>query len=490
MHGGSDVYRFGPFELDSAHRRLLRGREPVALPDRHADVLLLLASNAGHVVTKEALFASVWRDVAVTDNTIERAIWNLRKTLGTQADGAPYIETQVRLGYRFVATVERGKPRQSNVALDALLAPYRAFVEGRAALETLDRHAVIRARQAFEEALRAAPDNPAAHIGMANACALAFESTRTDAAPDLTSLQRADRHAREGCRLDPSSGEAWSTLAFVLNRSGNGSEAIAAARNALTLEPDVWQHSLRLASVSWGDQRLRAAQRVLTLCPKLALAHWFAATVFVARQAFDAAIKHLRDGCAAQDAQRHGAKRFHAVGLHLLHGLVLGARGAVDDALEQFARELAAMDEDHLYARECGATTWYARGALLLRRGRQDDAEAAFHEALTRMPSHALAAIGLAAISQASHAQPIRSGANTRLRPGSGGQAVDGAMAHAAILALAGKHHDAARLCGDALAKAEPGPAGWLLPVDPLLHVTAHHEAWAQTLATLRQGAA
>jgi DNA-binding winged helix-turn-helix (wHTH) protein len=489
MHGGSDVYRFGPFELDSAHRRLLRGREPVALPDRHADVLVLLASNAGHIVTKEALMAGVWRDVAITDNTIERAIWNLRKTLGSQPDGAPYIETQVRLGYRFVATVERGKPRQSNVALDALLAPYRAFVEGRAALETLNRHAVVRARHAFDDALHAAPDNPAAHIGMANAYVLAFESTRTDADPDVASLQQADRHAREACRLDPSSGEAWSTLAFVLNRTGNHSEAIAAARNAVTLEPDVWQHSLRLAFVSWGDQRVRAAQRVLTLCPELALAHWFAATVFVARQAFDAAIKHLRDGCAAQDAQRHGPQRFHAVGLHLLHGLVLGARGAVDDALEECARELADMDDGHLYARECAATTWYARGAFCLRQGRRDDAEASFHEALTRMPNHALAAIGLAAICPVSQVQAIHPGANI-LRPGFGGQTVDAAMAHAAILALQGKHHDAARVCGDALAEAESGPAGWLLPVDPLLHVAAHREEWAQTLAMLRQGAA
>jgi hypothetical protein len=45
-------------------------------------------------------------------------------------------------------------------------------------------------------------------------------------------------------------------------------------------------------------------------------------------------------------------------------------------------------------------------------------------------------------------------------------------------------------VCGDALAKAEAGPAGWLLPVDPLLHVAAHREEWAQTLAMLRRGAA
>ena len=58
------------------------------------------------------------------------------------------------------------------------------------------------------------------------------------------------------------------------------------------------------------------------------------------------------------------------------------------------------------------------------------------------------------------------------------------------MLALDGKHVEAARACGDALAQAEPGPAGWLLPVDPLLHATAHRDAWAQTLAALRDRAA
>jgi hypothetical protein len=62
---------------------------------------------------------------------------------------------------------------------------------------------------------------------VANACALAFESMRVDTAPDLAALQVAAYHAREACRLDPSSGEAWSTLGFVLHRSGEGREAIA-----------------------------------------------------------------------------------------------------------------------------------------------------------------------------------------------------------------------------------------------------------------------
>ena len=79
MYRGSDVYRFGPFELNSAHRRLIRGPEPVGLPDRHLQILLVLVSNAGHIVTREALIEAVWRDVAVADSSVERAIWNLRK---------------------------------------------------------------------------------------------------------------------------------------------------------------------------------------------------------------------------------------------------------------------------------------------------------------------------------------------------------------------------------------------------------------------------
>jgi DNA-binding winged helix-turn-helix (wHTH) protein/Flp pilus assembly protein TadD len=470
---GNDIYRFGPFELDSTRRRLVRDGEPVLLSDRHVEILLLLAANVGHVISKDELIEAAWKDVAVADNSIEQAISSLRKTLGTQPDGDPYIETLARRGYRFGAAVERGKPRQSDASLDVLLAPYRAFVEGRAALETLDREAVTRARDAFAQALRAEPDYPAAHIGMANACILAFESTRADATLDALALQQAGHHAREGCRLDASSGEAWSTLAFVLHRSGDAPEAIAAARKAVMLDPDNWRHYLRLAFVSWGEERLRAAHRVLTLCPGLALPYWFAATVFVARQAFDAALDELRAGCGSQDAQRTDTGRFKAVGLHLLHGLVLAAQGSDEGALEQFTRELDFEPEGQLYARECCANTWYSIGAIHLRRGRGDDARAAFQQALARVPGHPLAAVALGA------SPPQASTDNS----------VDGAVVAGAALALQGRHDDAARVCADALARAEPGPAGWLLPVEPLLQPLAHPDLWGRTLAILRDRA-
>jgi DNA-binding winged helix-turn-helix (wHTH) protein/Tfp pilus assembly protein PilF len=480
VRSGSDLSRFGPFELDSSRRQIVRGGEPLSIPDRHLDILILLISNAGQIVSKDALIEAGWKDVAVGDNSVEQAISSLRKALGNQANGAPYIETLARRGYRFSAAVERGRARHSDAALDALLAPYRAFVEGRAALETLDRDAVVRARDAFAQALRAEPNDPSAHIGMANACILGFESTRADAAPDIAALRDAGHHAREGCRLDPSSGEAWSTLAFVLHRGGEPREAMAAARKAVTLDPDDWRHYLRLAFVSWGEERLRAAHRVLTLCPGLALAYWFAATVFIARQAFDAALEELRPGCASQDAQRRPGGRFNAVGLHLLHGLVLAARGDGEGALAEFANELAFEDEGQLYARECCANTWYALGAVRLREGNRAEAAAAFHEALERVPGHPLALVGVRATTPDARA----SAATLR-----GEHAVDAAIVEAAALALEGRHADAAQRCAQALARAEPGAAGWLVPVDPLLQAIVHRDSWAPALTILRDRA-
>ena len=120
-------------------------------------------------------------------------------------------------------------------------------------------------------------------LGLANAQVLAFEATRSDETPDGRALLAAGQHAREACRLDPGSGEAWSTLGVVLSRTGFSTEAAAAARKAVALEPDNWRHEVRFANVTWGEERLHAAHRALTLLPGAALAHWLAATVYVAR---------------------------------------------------------------------------------------------------------------------------------------------------------------------------------------------------------------
>src|SRR4029079_492704 len=135
----------------------------------------------------------------------------------------------------------------------------------------------------FAEVLRSSPEYASAHIGMANACIMRFEMTRADPAPDVAALAVAADHARDACRLDPQSGEAWATLGFVLDRTGDPIDARAAATRAVTLEPDNWRHRFRLSYISWGDERLRAAHQTLTLLPNFGLAHWLGAHVHAER---------------------------------------------------------------------------------------------------------------------------------------------------------------------------------------------------------------
>jgi DNA-binding winged helix-turn-helix (wHTH) protein len=214
------VFSFGPFHLDSRSRRLLREREPVAVSDRHLEILLALASHPGTVLSKDALISAAWGDVAVGDNSLEQAISSLRRTLGSKPDGTPYIETLARRGYRFTTTVSKSAAREDDSSLDALLAPHRAFIQGRADLEPLGHQSVVHAREVFERVILQAGDYAPAHVGLANAIALGFEAMRADRPPDPDALHQALHHAREACRLDPSFAEAWATLGLVLLQAG------------------------------------------------------------------------------------------------------------------------------------------------------------------------------------------------------------------------------------------------------------------------------
>jgi DNA-binding winged helix-turn-helix (wHTH) protein/Tfp pilus assembly protein PilF len=488
---GPAVYTFSDFQLDASKKRLTRAGGPVALTEHQVDVLLHLVANAGEIVTKNALIDAAWSGVAVTDNSLEQAISALRKALGESRAATKLIETVPRRGYRFHGDVTRVDAKASDAELAAMLEPYRALVEGRAALETLERDEVMRAARAFEMAVARAPQYAPAHLGLAHACVMHFESTRADETPDAEALDRAGAHAREACRLDPQSGDAWSTLALVLHHSRVAVQAIAAARRAVMLEPENWRHHLRLAYVAWGEERLRAAQRTLALFPGFALAHWLTATVYVARQAFDLAERELRAGAAAQDAQE-GVHAFSSVGLHWLLGLVHLGRRDDASALGAFRRELAFERSGQLFARECAANTWYAIGAIDLRQGRRAQAATAFQQVLERIPAHLLAMVALS-IAQDTGARQAELDAAIHRRVDrltAAGLVVDAAMGRAALAVAAGGPGDAASLLDHALSVAPGGNSGWLIPVDPLLNVLEHESAFSHVLARLRTRAA
>jgi Tol biopolymer transport system component/DNA-binding winged helix-turn-helix (wHTH) protein len=100
----SALYEFGPFRLDPAERKLLRGNQIVALTPKAFDTLLLLVRNCGHLLKKDELIRTLWPDSFVEEGSLSNNIFLLRKALG----GDPsFIETVPGRGYRFVGAVRQ-----------------------------------------------------------------------------------------------------------------------------------------------------------------------------------------------------------------------------------------------------------------------------------------------------------------------------------------------------------------------------------------------
>jgi DNA-binding winged helix-turn-helix (wHTH) protein len=95
-------YEFGPFRLDPAERKLLRGNETVALTPKAFDTLYLLVRNSGQLLEKDELIAMLWPDTFVEEGSLSDNIFLLRKASG---EDPAYIERVPWRGYRFVGAV-------------------------------------------------------------------------------------------------------------------------------------------------------------------------------------------------------------------------------------------------------------------------------------------------------------------------------------------------------------------------------------------------
>lgn len=103
--GQKYFYEFGSFRLEPSERLLLHGLEPVPLPPKAFETLLLLVRNSGHVLSKDELMRTLWPDTFVEENNLTQHISLLRRALGETQNANRYIETVPRLGYRFAIPV-------------------------------------------------------------------------------------------------------------------------------------------------------------------------------------------------------------------------------------------------------------------------------------------------------------------------------------------------------------------------------------------------
>lgn len=308
------AYTFGPFRLEPSERRLWREGQLVDIAPRAFDVLVVLASRAGHLVTKDELMAEVWGGAVVEDNALTVQISKLRSALGESARDWQYVETVSRQGYRFASAVqEEPSPKP---------APYaRAARRSRGVPLALGGVAVV-AVIALAMALGASGSDPPPSPSTAATMAAQSEVSAEDRRAAREAYERgraiwwtrrnlddALTEFRAAAVLDPSFALAFVGEADVLGMQYQaGDEVRVSVDRAFALAPNLGEAhaSLGLAQMlqDWDwDAAEASLSKARTLAPDHSPAHQWTATLQMIQGEADAAVASMDRALAVAPSQ-------------------------------------------------------------------------------------------------------------------------------------------------------------------------------------------
>ena len=126
------TFRFGPYESRNRTRELYKYGLRLKIRPQPWQVLNLLLSRAGDVVSREELHRQLWPSETFVDfeHGLNNSVKELRAVLGDSVSEPRYIETLPRLGYRFVAPVEVEERTAADVSNPGVDDTSRAEAEG------------------------------------------------------------------------------------------------------------------------------------------------------------------------------------------------------------------------------------------------------------------------------------------------------------------------------------------------------------------------
>src|SRR5271168_5550684 len=106
------VYEFGDFSLDCGKFELCRKGRRLKLERKPLELLVLLVTKHGQVVTRNEIARCLWeREVFVDiEHGINTAIRKIRQVLGDSSDLPRFVQTISGSGYRFIAPVTAVEP--------------------------------------------------------------------------------------------------------------------------------------------------------------------------------------------------------------------------------------------------------------------------------------------------------------------------------------------------------------------------------------------
>lgn len=102
--------RLGALQVDPSRNLITNDAASWSIEPRIMDLLVLLAAHPGEVMSREALIEQVWKVEYGADESLTRAISQLRKTFRDAGETAELIETIPKRGYRLTVAPEPVSP--------------------------------------------------------------------------------------------------------------------------------------------------------------------------------------------------------------------------------------------------------------------------------------------------------------------------------------------------------------------------------------------
>lgn len=109
-------YAFSEFVLDADRAELQRDGNAVHVEPQVFDLLKLLVSSHGRMVSRDEVFAAIWGNQIVSDAALSSRIKDARKALGDDGTTQKFIRTIHRRGLLFVGDVETESPEHASRA--------------------------------------------------------------------------------------------------------------------------------------------------------------------------------------------------------------------------------------------------------------------------------------------------------------------------------------------------------------------------------------
>ena len=227
------TYAIGRFMLEP-HRQLRDGARPVDLGGKALDILSVLATANGSLVTKDELMEAVWPGVVVEENAIQVHVSAARRALGEEAGR---LVTVWGRGYRLkAAPIDSAEAAGGTSPLPPSSDPEaaRLVAQARALAQRVTPEALLRAIDLHERAITRDPGFAAAWTGLAGTLMIAMQAGVLP--PERRGSARA--MAEQAIRIDRNSGAPYAIRAVLDAGECRWVEAEAGLRAAAERSPD------------------------------------------------------------------------------------------------------------------------------------------------------------------------------------------------------------------------------------------------------------